>query len=800
MNIKSYINDNDKLKDFSATAFCFIAIMLVTKIFDFITFESLLKSLCHCLVTSSFIVLLTFVIYLLTSHISRKFANGIISFIFGVLIVSEIGLSIYAHESGQLMGAELFLRPLSEIMQTVLAAMNVFVLISSVVATIGIFSLLSYFARKRVRSSILSASICIFMILSIPSVFFVDDIVNDSGDIEARNSETSKTWYMLLSSITMENAGIDTDIPYDEAMIDDFLSENPNYIVPDKSYPLERVDNAPDVLGKYFRDSNVKPDVVIILVESLGNEMMGDDCLAPFIDSLAQKSLYWKNCLATTIRSYGAVPAITSSSVGPKGFQFGVIPEHNSLFNIMKSNGYKTNAFYGGDFSFDGISEYLIAQDVDYMSDFYEEYNSGKDKSLGNWWGYFDHVMFSRSIDEIKEMKSPMFSLIVTITNHEALNLKDEKKQNEYLIRTDEIISKMDKEKTELYAKNKMRFSSMLYTDDCVRDFMNQYKELPNYENTIFIITGDHSSGLIIKNKLSYHTVPLIIWSPMLEEAKSFNSIVTHNDIAPSLNALLRDKYNLKTPEYVHWISDGLDTSSQMNFNKKMIHVNYSREMREIVYDKYMYWTKNQWEAELVNEIDDNIDMNIIYNDSLKSLLNNKLELYKYIIRYTYHNNKLTQHPIDSDKDYKVFETLHEKKKTVCVTPDKKPSAVGTKTFKIFDDVVVDNIGRIKITLDADIFINDSLWQDEYMDLVFECKEIDSDMKRTYIDKVSKFVTSDVLRKDRWYDLNVSKEFIVSSKKRHIVSIYLSSVRYDNEWVGGSTLTVGEREAIIEVR
>ena len=137
----------------------------------------------------------------------------------------------------------------------------------------------------------------------------------------------------------------------------------------------------------------------------------------------------------------------------------------------------------------------------------------------------------------------------------------------------------------------------------------------------------------------------------------------------------------------------------------------------------------------------------------------------------------------------------------VCVTPDKKPSEVGTKTFKIFDDVVIgDNIDRIKVTLDADIFINDSLWQDEYMDLIFECREIDSDVKKIYIDKVGKFVTSDVLRNDRWYDLNVSKEFVVSSGKQHVISTYLSSVRYDNEWVGGSTLTIGERNATIEVR
>ena len=90
MNFKSYIDNNERLKDFSATAFCFIVVMLFTKIFDNITFASFMTSLLHSLVTSSFIVLLTFVIYLITSLISKKFANIIISLIFGILVVNGI--------------------------------------------------------------------------------------------------------------------------------------------------------------------------------------------------------------------------------------------------------------------------------------------------------------------------------------------------------------------------------------------------------------------------------------------------------------------------------------------------------------------------------------------------------------------------------------------------------------------------------------------------------------------------------------------------------------------------------------
>lgn len=787
-------NKSQIVRDFSATALCFIIIMLATKLFDFISFNVLLKSLLHSLVTSSFIVLLTFVIYIFISLFSKKTANIFSSILFGTIILSESTLSFYTQESGQLMGAELFIRPLEETTQTVLASISIISVLLLIVVIIGGFSLLSHFVRKKTKGKTSSIIIIILALLSIPSTFFIDNILDNN--IEARNDEASKTWYMVLTTLTLENTDVDTDIAFNETLIDEFLSENPEHIVPDKYYPLERVDNTPDVLGQYFEDIDVRPDIVFILVESLGSEVMGNNGFAPFIDSLANKSLYWKNCLSTTTRSYGAVPAITSSTIGPKGFQFGVMPQHNSLFSILESNDYQTNAFYGGDFNFDCISEYLIAQDIDYMSDFYEEFTSGNDKNLGNWWGYFDHVMFEKSIEKIKDINVPMFNLLITITNHEALDIKDEKKEKEYLEKADNIISAMNPDKADAFSKNKMRFCSMLYTDDCIRDFITDYKKMPNYENTIFVITGDHASGLIINNKLSFHTVPLIVWSPMLKESHVFNSIVTHNDIAPSINALLRDKYHLDTPQYVHWISDGLDTSSQMNFNKKMLHVNYERQMREIIYDDYIYWTKNKWESELVNKIDENLNIEIVYDDSLKSALNKKLELYKYICRYTYHNNKLTKNPINKN-DYKVIHKLHNNKKIVCSTPNKKPSEIGAKHFELFEDVLVENISKAKINLDASIFINDSLWQDKYMDLVFECKEIESGESTYYTDKITKFITADIIRDEEWYELSVSKEFILNKGKRYYISVYVSSVIYDDQWVAGSKLSVGEWDAEI---
>ena len=105
--------------------------------------------------------------------------------------------------------------------------------------------------------------------------------------------------------------------------------------------------------------------------------------MTPFLDSLSRHSLLWSNCLSTTPRSAGVLPAITASvPYGAKGFQFGDIPACNSLLPILKENGYNNNVFYACPFSFDRISDYLSSQNIDYMSPFKNECTQTKTRMI----------------------------------------------------------------------------------------------------------------------------------------------------------------------------------------------------------------------------------------------------------------------------------------------------------------------------------------------------------------------------------------------------------------------------------
>jgi uncharacterized sulfatase len=106
-------------------------------------------------------------------------------------------------------------------------------------------------------------------------------------------------------------------LEFNKDKIQKYKSIFPEREILDDTYPLERTDNINNVLGQYFKKSKEKPNIVFIIVESLGADLFGVNkygyTFTPFLDSLSRHSLLWTNCLSSTPRSFGAVPAITGS-------------------------------------------------------------------------------------------------------------------------------------------------------------------------------------------------------------------------------------------------------------------------------------------------------------------------------------------------------------------------------------------------------------------------------------------------------------------------------------------------------
>ncbi|MDY0015057.1 MAG: LTA synthase family protein [Bacteroidales bacterium] len=779
-------------------------------------FQVLLRAFYSCFLACGLFSLGVLPFYALMRLFSKKGAIIFTSSIFALLFFVELGLTVYALQTGKLLDNEIFIRPFSETYITIHTTIHL-AWVFLILASIAFFYI--FFAFQIQNKKIFHVLLVVLFGLSIAGALLILNkktrtLPDRNFSPSVQNYTVNKTWYCIQSCINYLNQKIKialhTNISYfyEHHSINAFLSEFPEWNVPDSLYPLERKDGIPNVLGPYFQESKTPPNIVIIVVESLGRDWSGNTpdniSFTPFLDSLSKTGLYWKNCITTTSRSYGAVPAITGSlPYGMKGFQFGNMPKHNSLISILNDNNYQTNAFYGGDFSFDCISEYLLAQKIDYMSPFYQEYKTNKSEEIkGNWWGYFDDVMFEKSMQVLNSKKnsSKLFNLFITITAHEDLKLKDENKQKYYISMVKAQIDRLPQEKQKIYRKHLLRIAATLYTDDCIRTFFNTYAQRADFSNTIFVITGDHASGLSIKNRLSYHHVPLLIWSPLLTTHNSFPALITHNDITPSIIRLLKDNYHLQTPDFVHWISDGLDTSSIFRMQSKMLFLTYSREIREFLYNNYYYHNANQTENETIYIIDENLSMKVCSNDSLLKNMREKMNVYKYINNYTYHADRLTKNPVCKEDTYVLLHHLIIKKQISCITPNIQPNNKNFNTCNILNGYTIstDSFQKIKITLKAMVCFNTHLFADEYMDIVFSAKRANMEYESESKEKIAKFIASEKIEKDTWYPLYISKEFLVKNAKQIDFSLHISTVSYNHEWVPNSQLNLKNISITIE--
>ena len=793
----------DFIKPYLFAALCFMVAIVLTKTIEALAISTdinlgiYFRSITMNLIVSSISCLCILPIYIAINFFSKKGALLTTSILLSIVILTEISLAVYTAHNGTLLGSELLVRPASELFMAVNGAFGIFVPIISVIAIVaGFTSIVMLLSRFKVHNTIYITTGAI-LLLSIPCSFFTKKLL--TNEYATDNFICNKSYFLardcyFFCKDESENIN-DKQIVYNQDKIEAFLADNPDYNVPDPKYPLERLDNTPDVLSQYFTSNGQKPNIVVILVESLGHEFM-EPAIVPFIDSLAQTGLYWENCLSTTMRSFGAVPAITASVCGPRGFQFGNMPEHNSIISVLNQNKYQTNVFYGGDLTFDCIYEYLTNQNIKHIAPYWQEYLAKHDSKLGSWWGYHDEILFEKSIKDIKKQgNTPKFNLLITLTNHENFNIADKEKYFTDLAAG--AAEKLPAEKKEFAEKNKGRIASVLYTDKCIQDFVNNYKNLPEYDNTIFIITGDHSSGISVRDELSYYHVPLIIWSPMLNAHKKFSSVVTHFDIVPSLMRLLHNTYKIATPETAHCIGKGLNVSEKIEKDAIMPIINYAHELNDIVYKEYFYRSKTKWYDATLYKINDDMSLSVVNDERMLEEIKAKFDLYKYIIQYTYLCNKVTSSSVYDNKRTEAIDVVN-KSDILCTTPQTKPSVSGQADYYLLENYKVENTSKyeaVKITLDADIYINDSLWIDQYMDLTFENNGTNA---IKYNDKIVKFLNEEVIHKDSIYHLNIAKQFPVESDSNNSFSILVSSPKYDDAWVPDSKLTIKNTSIKIE--
>lgn len=284
---------------------------------------------------------------------------------------------------------------------------------------------------------------------------------------------------------------------------------------------------------RFPEDSMRKLNVVIIILESYAREHSGYlnphllnghyEGYTPFLDSLMQESLVCTHAFANGRKSIDAMPSILASIpslLEPYVLSHNSLDKINTLATLLKPYGYQSAFFHGapnGSMGFDAFTK-IAGIDEYYGKD---EFNN--DGEFDGIWGIWDEPFFQFFNQKISSFKQPFLGVCFSVSSHHPFILP-----KSYQGKIEEGILPVHK--------------CVRYTDLALQHFFEAAKKEPWFENTLFIVSADHSTiswSEEYNNLVGDFAIPILYYCPRLHLKGRFEKVTQQTDIMPSVLDLL---------------------------------------------------------------------------------------------------------------------------------------------------------------------------------------------------------------------------------------------------------------------
>lgn len=277
----------------------------------------------------------------------------------------------------------------------------------------------------------------------------------------------------------------------------------------------------------------VKTDmnVVVLIMEGLSSEHTGTfnrhvkdyQGFTPFLDSLMQHSLYF-NGFANAKQSIEGLPAITASIPGLMDRPFITSAFGGNSFNgmagLLRKKGYQTSFFHGGTNGTMDFDRFALAAGFQrYFGR--TEYNN--DADFDGRWGIFDEPFLQYFARNLNQMPEPFLSVFFSLSAHHPYTIPAEHQGR--------------------FTKGKLQIQeAIMYSDYALKRFFETARTMDWYQNTLFVITADHTSEASLpefKSRVGMYRIPIVFFSPGSTLDTDTSSIVSQADIMPSVLSML---------------------------------------------------------------------------------------------------------------------------------------------------------------------------------------------------------------------------------------------------------------------
>lgn len=314
----------------------------------------------------------------------------------------------------------------------------------------------------------------------------------------------------------------------------------------EKYFTFEQCEEIYPIIHNFEKPENDfnEKNIVVLLLESFSKEYVGSlnnyDGYTPFLDSLMQYSLVMENAYSNGLRSIDAIPAIVTGipALMDDPFITSVYSTNltNSLAIILKEKGYYTSFFHGGTngtMNFDGYAGYAG------FDDYYGRFEYNNDYDYDGYWGIYDEPFLQYFAQKLNSFKQPFFAFEFTLSSHYPYSIPENHKGE--------------------FPEGTMKIHKVVrYTDYALKQFFNTAKNMPWYNNTLFIIAADHPAQSVIpsntadietpgqilnnyflkyyKNTSGRYAIPVMLFSP--DDSLftgNYNGTTQQTDIFPTI-------------------------------------------------------------------------------------------------------------------------------------------------------------------------------------------------------------------------------------------------------------------------
>jgi len=286
-------------------------------------------------------------------------------------------------------------------------------------------------------------------------------------------------------------------------------------------------------------NAEYKPNVITIVIESLSADFLANygntQHLTPFLDSIANHSIFFSDMYATGTRTVRGMEALTLSIPPTPGSSIVRRMDNEHLFSVghvFKTKGYTNTFFYGGDGYFDNMNHFFGTNGyniVDRGRKLLDETYDGsrtiiqdKEVTFENAWGICDEDIFNMVIKDadLKYKQNQLFNnFVMTTSNHRPYTFPPNK----------------------INLPSGIREAAVRYTDYAIGKFIEKIKTRPWFKKTVVVLVADHCASSAGKNEIdiSKYQIPCMILNLKNLPKINVNKMTSQIDIFPTLWSLL---------------------------------------------------------------------------------------------------------------------------------------------------------------------------------------------------------------------------------------------------------------------